>query len=696
MRYQNFDLLLSNGRPPDDDLYAARVLHSPGGETTAAIPLDTLDVDHMAARFERLRKRANLAEADLKRFGKTLFQGLLTEDILALFYQSVGAAGAAQTGLRLRLRLEHAAPARLPWELMFTRQQDFLATNRAFSICRYLPVPHPVTPLQTELPLRILVVVSAPEDLPPLDYEAEREVFLASLETMLTAQGVQVEFEFDATSAQILARLQTGRFHVLHFIGHGDYQNGRGLLYLENDQNLSAEADAQTIADILAASSTLRLAVLNACSTAAEGALAGFTGVASQLIQRGTPAVIAMRNEVQDQIAITFSKHLYGNLAGGEPVDLAMTRTRQQLRHEHGSSPAAFSAPILLMHTEDGVLFEIVSTRQRQLVRAAQQIVQLNETSETLAEWKQLHDLLQILAQPLNTAYQLSNTLKNPAIIQGIWGQFNHSLDARLLPFAAGQIRYIGRPYTPAPAPSGEEWAVRMVEFSGAVDRALINRNLDAAREQMGQLRNLVSKHLSRCNRKIVRLTGQVAGGYTIARDALETLQDETAPDGSAPPLNWPAITGDLAALESRQATIQAWVNLHDLFDRLRTQFALLAFNAPRLPGVALLAGQWHMLRDNLVVSLLDQARELASANQPATPLAGSSAGEAAQILILQHKSDQLDTALRTQNTENARQLIQELDGLIDRYYLQVDRTIRQEMTAFTRRSIALQTRVSP
>lgn len=682
MKFENFDLLISD--PPE-----AQVLSAPGLVGSEAMPLD-LDVTGLTERAERLAGRANPPEEELKALGGALFQALMQGEILALFYQSLGVVRNSGHGLRLRLHLETASLASLPWELIYTRREDFLSTNTSFSICRYRPVAQPVPRFSLELPLRVLVVVSAPADLPPLSVDVEIGALEQALGAMRESRGVELTYQQDAQREAILGSLQRETVHVLHFIGHGTWEEGRGLVCLTDSRGLLDGVDAEKFGEMLADSSTLRLVVLNACSTAYEGTGRGFAGVASQLVERGVPAVIAMRKAVQDQAAITFARHLYGNLAGGEAVDAAMTRARQQLRLERGANPGAFGLPILYLHAPDGGLFEVVDARQRRLVRVAQQVVSLNETGAALAEWKELHEILHLLYNALSLVYQMARNPQGASLLPDVWASFRGNLDGKLLPFAMQSARFVGKRYQEVEGVrTGEEWALRGVEIANQIDQAITDNSQALMVDALVQMRSLLTKHLSLCNARMIELVDRVSAAYNETRDMLQALNRAEAGATSAG-LNWNAILEDLRVLDGHNGRIAEWMRLHDLFDRLHLQFATIVANAAAAGTLELLAQSWQGLRDSLLAELLDQAQRIALIGRAYSQQEDGSLYGEPWVIEIKLKSDQLDAAIAARSLERTGQVIKEMDRLIQKNYLQINRGVREEMRFFTERSIEL------
>jgi hypothetical protein len=111
------------------------------------------------------------------------------------------------------------------------------------------------------------------------------------------------------------------------------------------------------LATLLADETTLRLAVLNACEGARNSLSDPFSGVASCLVQREIPAVIAMQLEITDRAAITFAGELYSALADGYPVDAALAEARKAIFADRND--VEWATPVLFMRVADGRIFDI-------------------------------------------------------------------------------------------------------------------------------------------------------------------------------------------------------------------------------------------------------------------------------------------------------------------------------------------------
>jgi len=130
-------------------------------------------------------KRVEATDA-IDDIGNQLSKALFREQILGAYAASQSIVDGREHGLRVRIRIdpdieEYAELMSLPWEFLYDetrRSRTELMDNRA--IIRDPLTPAPATPLEVEPPLKVLAVVSDPDDYPPLRLGRET-VFLASM-----------------------------------------------------------------------------------------------------------------------------------------------------------------------------------------------------------------------------------------------------------------------------------------------------------------------------------------------------------------------------------------------------------------------------------------------------------------------------------------------------------------------------------
>jgi hypothetical protein len=248
----------------------------------------------------------------------------------------------------------------VPWELLY-RPPTFLANQRQTPVVRHLDVGPLPDPPAIEGAVRILGVIANPPDTAPLDVAGERTRVERAVAAMVAEGAVVVDWLAPATPRRLREVLRDGTYHVLHYVGHGDFTPaGDGVLYLEDDDGVGhTELDTGELASLLADQTALRLVVLNACDGARTSLTDPFAGIATTLVQLGVPAVIAMQFAISDAAAILFAEELYTNLIGNRaPVDAAVSEARKAIFVEQGT--IEWATPVLFLADTEVRLFDFV------------------------------------------------------------------------------------------------------------------------------------------------------------------------------------------------------------------------------------------------------------------------------------------------------------------------------------------------
>ena len=360
-RLLNFDLVVE----ALDDGYRTRVIASPEGEAEASFVLPFTDKDlrilvlEVVGSIGRLRRNVRRIETQerelIENFGGQLYQALFTGPVGDCLQRSRVTANSRDAGLRIRLRLPGAL-ANVPWEYLYDAQHGFVGLDPDTALVRYLELPEPVQPLPIRPPLRILAMISAPSDMTELDVEKEWGKLEETLEPLKSQGLVEVERLEDGTLATLTRRLGLGEYHVLHFIGHGGYDEDDqdGALALEDDRG-KARFVAGRVLRMMIRHRSLRLVVLNACEGSRVAPDDPFSGVAQALARQGIPAVVAMQFEISDPAALAFSQSFYQAIADGLPVDVATVEARRTMFADNNE--IEWATPVLYLRSKDGRIF---------------------------------------------------------------------------------------------------------------------------------------------------------------------------------------------------------------------------------------------------------------------------------------------------------------------------------------------------
>ena len=351
---------------PLADGYRARVVASPAGEAHAdfALPFTDTDVENFVLKvgmsIGRGRRQGRRIQSDerrlLEEFGDRLFQAAFWGPVRDCLRLSRAVAESRGAGLRIRLRLPGAL-ANVPWEYLYDAEYGFIGLSPETALVRYLEMPAPVSPVAVSPPLRVLAMISAPADLPELQGEQEWGKLTGALADLAEQGVVQVDRLEVGTLAALQRPLRLREYHVLHFVGHGVYDEAAqdGALALEGIDGKTRLVTGRDLGLMIRGHRSLRLVVLNACEGGRNARDDPLGGVAQALVRQGIPAVIAMQFEISDPAALVFSKSFYQAIADGLPVDVAMVEARVAMFAE--GHEVEWATPVLYLRSPDGRIF---------------------------------------------------------------------------------------------------------------------------------------------------------------------------------------------------------------------------------------------------------------------------------------------------------------------------------------------------
>ncbi|WP_341674852.1 SUMF1/EgtB/PvdO family nonheme iron enzyme [Niveibacterium sp. SC-1] len=352
------------------DRYVANVLRSPAGKGRTEFEVEAqFAPEYMEELFRglgRVRKAtrggASPEVRKARDFGGRLFRLVLSGQAGRCLVDSMARAQERNAQLRLRLSLDGVPDLLdLPWELLFdTDRHQFIVLRERISLVRDLPVMEPEKPLRIDLPLKVLVAIANPAGTAPLDAEGEWQKLEEALSPLHRLGALQIERLPHASFSALAEKLSADQWHVLHFIGHGEYdaEAGEGKLLLEGAAGQPVPLGAERLANMLRKHDTLRLVVLNACEGGRVSREDAFAGLAQALVQRAIPAVVAMQFPVTDAAAVQFAQAFYTGLGSGRPVDLAVSDARSQVSLAGEEGEIEWATPVLYMRG-DGRLFDV-------------------------------------------------------------------------------------------------------------------------------------------------------------------------------------------------------------------------------------------------------------------------------------------------------------------------------------------------
>jgi hypothetical protein len=348
----------ASGRIEQDNLYRKLI----------AVFQDWLSQEHVFRDLLRkeqvIQKPKIIKREQLELFGAFLYRMLFGGDVGAFFERKLANL---QEGERLRVQLsfqEQAADlASVPWEYLYypdteTRRGFFFATSVNLVLSRYMPLTtarQNLAPAQG--PLCMLIVSCKPKNLGPVLSESVIE----AVQKLGERYPFKIDILHKPTLESFLETLQATKPHVVHYIGHGNFDktSGRGAIALLTEDELSRWVEDREFTDyFLQMRQVPRLVFLHLCEGAANDFTANFGGLAPQLIRANIQAVVGMQYPISNRAAISFSRAFYRELIKGEPVDSAVQIGRWRITTEDPNAYDSrdFGTPVLYMRSWDGVI----------------------------------------------------------------------------------------------------------------------------------------------------------------------------------------------------------------------------------------------------------------------------------------------------------------------------------------------------
>ncbi len=370
MNYLDFELVIGAGTGKKR-FYPVIVNDSPAGEAYEFMefPFNERELENQLQALQyalirsssKRRKIISPEEQTVQNFGRALFDALFSKEVRSRYDVSQNIAFSQGRGLRIKLRIQSAELASLPWEFLYDKRLDkYICLSNNTPIVRYLDLSKPTHSLTVTLPLSILGMIASPKDLSDLDVEREKQRLEKSLEMLHNHGQVKLTWLEGRTWQDLQRAMRGGPWHIFHFIGHGDFniENDEGLICLEDDEGNAVNFPATELARLLADHHALRLIVLNSCEGARSSKHDIFSSTAAILVKQSVSAVLAMQYEITNTAAIELSRVFYEALAEGLPVDMAVAEARKAISIAV-TDTLEWGTPILYMRSPDGVLFNL-------------------------------------------------------------------------------------------------------------------------------------------------------------------------------------------------------------------------------------------------------------------------------------------------------------------------------------------------
>lgn len=295
---------------------------------------------------------------------KWLFSGTINSSLA----QSQGIAIGKDQPLRLRLDIRDPNLIPLPWEIMQPEAgKQAVSLNQKILFSRTSSDVDPLSLSQAYNNFNILLVLGEKDhfffssNAPTLNLEIEAETLKLAMENGIkeannlpnfdTVISPQIDILIQPNPAQLIQALDSRKYNIFFYAGHGKQAPNGGLLFLNSEEQINGTELAQVLVR-----NKVTLALFNACWGAQPDQNNQTTiprsSLAEVLIHHGVPAVLGMRDLIADEEALSFIQAFSQALAQKMPIDQAVAVARQQLLTIYKFNQPAWTLPILYMHPE--------------------------------------------------------------------------------------------------------------------------------------------------------------------------------------------------------------------------------------------------------------------------------------------------------------------------------------------------------
>ncbi|HMF56416.1 MAG TPA: CHAT domain-containing protein [Pyrinomonadaceae bacterium] len=353
---------------PETTDYFAQIIISPRGRSgverfalTDGDEVFKIDAStgQTLAQLKTAIDKGTVGFVEMERLGeflyKKIFAGLVERKLQDVMIQE------KQRPYRLCILVDENAPLleTIPWEYM-KRPDGFIALSLA-SITRVLE-DRDAQPFEPVEGATMLLVYANPEGYggqkryEKIDHASTAFIgsFVGRLENIYKLQVTKL-IRADATRENFLGSLSSKHFDIVHFIGHGEVQQQRGHIVMEDNNRIPG---AEIFSNLF--NQPPRLFYFNSCSTAKASGLDPFSSVAQALIRpqlNSVPAVVAMQYEIVVDDSFVLAAEFYDRLLNPESeargnLESAMDAARRKLKIKNSS----WGIPVLFLQTRERVM----------------------------------------------------------------------------------------------------------------------------------------------------------------------------------------------------------------------------------------------------------------------------------------------------------------------------------------------------
>jgi hypothetical protein len=357
-------------------------------------PLE-LEENNWGIKLNQEEEKMGYSGRLMQELGINLWKWLFSGEINNSLVQSQGIGMGKNQPIRLRLDIRDSNLIPLPWEIMQPEAgKQAISLNQKILFSRTSSDVEPLSLFQPYNSLNILLVLGqkehpfSAETQPTLALEIEAETIKKAIQDGIEESNIisplqpttftKIDILIQPNTSQLIQSLDQGRYNLFFYAGHGKQSPDGGLLFLDHNAQINGTELAQVLAR-----NKVTLALFNACWGAhpdqQNKTAIPRSSLAEVLILHGIPAVLAMRDLIADQEALSFIQSFCKALGQRMAIDQAVAVARQQLLTLYRFNQPPWTLPILYMHPEfNGQLIQTMEKITTELPTILPKIQQKN------------------------------------------------------------------------------------------------------------------------------------------------------------------------------------------------------------------------------------------------------------------------------------------------------------------------------
>lgn len=327
---------------------------------------------------------------ETKKLRETLFVLLFPGNAKQSLEQILSISREREKLLRIRLDILSDRLTALPWELAQLSDGSILGFHPLISIVRHSRTSYGwISKGEPRKNLRFLLVGSdSVKGFPEINASSHVLKLEENIKKACKENQIDVEILSITKKATIreFSNALNQKWDVVHFAGHGYITNkGPALVFMKED---SLEPDYLTGDDIgaLLLSASPRIVNLLACHSGQSTLNGKSNGIAGILVKAGLPAVLAMQDAIQPDIAYLQSQIIYSHLLAGGDLERAVILSRLALIQDK-YFVLDWAIPVLHMNYSDEEYYLLPKNKDKGIIKSKIKNLVLGD-SATLVEIK--------------------------------------------------------------------------------------------------------------------------------------------------------------------------------------------------------------------------------------------------------------------------------------------------------------------